>query len=146
MMSRATSCESWKTLVRLTCRTCCQSFERGVDGGVAVDGAGVVDEDVDAAEATVDLVKRFGAFGGREVGLEGGSLRADGLGGLGGGAAIAVQGDFSAGLGERSGERGANAAEPVTSATLPSRRKESRMLGAFGMVMPEYRLRCSGAT
>ncbi len=25
IMSRAASCESWKTLVRLTCRTCCQS-------------------------------------------------------------------------------------------------------------------------
>ena len=28
IMSRAASCESWKTLVRLTCRTRCQSSSR----------------------------------------------------------------------------------------------------------------------
>ena len=83
-------------------------FEGDVFGGVAEDGAGVVDEDVDVAELRFDLGEEgLGAGGGGEVGLEGGGFSAGGddcCGGLVGGAAVAVDGDGGSGLGEGSGD------------------------------------------
>ena len=88
--------------------------EGGVYGGVAVDGAGVVDEDVDAAEVGFDGgEERFRAGGGGEIGLEGGgcaSVGRDGGGCFGGGAAVAVDGDGGSGLGEGGGDGCAEAA------------------------------------
>ena len=85
--------------------------EGGVDGGVAVDGAGVVDEDVDVAEAVVSGGEEGLRAGcGPEIGLEGGGFGADGGGGLGCGAAIAVDGDESPGLRECDGDGRAQAA------------------------------------
>ncbi len=132
IMSFAASCESWKTLVRFTCRTCCQGFERSVDGGVAVDGAGVVDEDVDAAKFLDDAAKEaFGTRGVAEVGLEGGGFSSgggDGFGGLGGGAAVAVGGDGGPSLRERGGDGGAKASGgPGYEGHFMSRRKRSRI-------------------
>ena len=102
IMSRPASCESWKTLVRLTWRTCLPVVERDVHGVVAEDGAGVVDEDVDAAELVDDLAEEpLGAGGVGEVGLEGGGVAAGGLMASAvsvGGAAVAVGGDGGAGL------------------------------------------------
>ena len=77
-------------------------FQRNVFGGGARDGAGVVDEDVDAAELFLNLGEEvFGPCGGGEVGAEGGGAGADDGGGFGGGAAVAVAGDGSPGLRER---------------------------------------------
>ena len=85
--------------------------EGGVDGCVAVDGAGVVDEDVDVAEAGVGGGEELlGAGGGGEVSLEGSGFGADGGGGFGGGAAVAVDGDGGSGLRERDGDGRAQAA------------------------------------
>ena len=88
--------------------------ERGVFGGVAADGAGVVDEDVAAAEGGEELVEEVrGAGGGGEVGGEGDGFAAGGVDGGGGGfggAAVAVAGDGGAGLGEGEGDGGAEAA------------------------------------
>jgi hypothetical protein len=87
------------------------AFERGVDGGVAVDGSGVVDEDVDAAEAGVDGVEEgLCAVGCGEIGLEGGGFGADGGCGLVGGATVAVHGDLCSGLGEGGSDGCAEAA------------------------------------
>jgi len=87
------------------------AFEGGVYGGVAVDGAGVVDEDVDATEAGFDVVEEgLGAVGLGEVGLEGGGFGADAGGGLVCGATVAVDGDFGSGLGEGGGDGSAEAA------------------------------------
>ena len=89
-------------------------FEGDVFGGGAEDGAGVVDEDVDAAERVVDLGEEvFGAGGGGEVGLEGVRRchrRLDGGGGVVGGAAVAVAGDGGSGLRECGGDGGSEAA------------------------------------
>ena len=85
--------------------------EGRVFGGVAQDGARVVDEDVDAAESVLDLREEIlGSRGGGEVGAEGGGLLADGGGGFGGGAAIAVAGDGGSRLRERRGDGRAEAA------------------------------------
>ncbi len=82
-----------------------------VDGVVADDGAGVVDEDVDVAEGGLGFGEELlGAGGGGEVGLEGvgaASGGGDGGGGVGGGAAVAVDGDGGSGLRERGGDGGA---------------------------------------
>ena len=86
-------------------------FERGRLGGVAVDGAGVVDQNVDAAEGVVDLLEEvFGAGGGAEVGAERGGLRADGLGRFQGGATVAMAGYGGSGLGESDSDGGTEAA------------------------------------
>ena len=75
-------------------------FEGGVDGGVAVDGAGVVDEDVDAAEVGFDGgEERFRAGGGGEIGLEGGGGATDGRGCFVGSPAVSVDGYGGSGLG-----------------------------------------------
>ena len=101
------------------------AFERGVDGGIAVDGAGVVDEDIDAAEVCVHGgEERFGAGGGGEVGLEGGGGAADGLRGF----VAARRLPWTATVAPASASAVAIAAPrplaaPVTRATLLSRRK-----------------------
>ena len=79
-----------------------------------MDGACVVDEDVDAAESGDDLVEEMVcSVGGGEVGLEGvggatGGL--DGGGGVVGGAAVAVAGHGCSGLCECCGDGGSEAA------------------------------------
>ena len=89
-------------------------FESYLFGGGAMDGAGVVDEDVDAAEGGDDLTEEvLGAAGAGEVGLEG--LRGaacgfDSVGGVVGGAAIAVAGYGGSGLREGDGDGGSEAA------------------------------------
>ena len=86
-------------------------FELSGFGGVAVDSAGVVDEDVDAAEGIVDLLEEvFGPGGGGEVRAEGGGLRPDLLRCVEGGAAVAVAGDRGSGLSEGDGNGGTEAA------------------------------------
>jgi len=86
-------------------------FEGEFFSGVADDGAGVVDEDIDAAEFFLDLGEEvFGSRGGGEVGAEGRGFVADGGGGFGGGATVAVTGDGGSGLRERGGDGGSEAA------------------------------------
>jgi hypothetical protein len=88
--------------------------EGSVDGGVAVDGAGVVDEDVDATEVVVDAAEEgLGACGVGEIGLEGGGGATgggDGGGCFGCGAAVAVNGDAGSGFREGGGDGCAEAA------------------------------------
>ena len=87
------------------------AFERGVYGGIAVDGAGVVDEDIDAAEVGVHGGEEgVGAVGGGEVGLEGGGGAANCLRGFVCGAAVAVDGYGGSGFGECRGDSCAEAA------------------------------------
>ena len=82
--------------------------QQGVFGGVAVNGAGVVDEDVDVAKAVADLgEEELGAGGGREVCLEGLTVVAGGLNrgsGVRCGAAVAMRGYRGAGFGESPGD------------------------------------------
>ena len=69
IMSRPASCESWKTAVSLIWMTFSQSASGNVDGVLAENDAGVVDQDVDAAELGEDLLEeRFGSGGVGEVG------------------------------------------------------------------------------
>ena len=89
-------------------------FEGVLDGVVADDGAGVVDEDVDVAEGGFGFGEEL--LGGRWWwrGRPGGRGRVppsggDGGGGVGGGAAVAVDGDGGSGLRERGGDGGAEA-------------------------------------
>jgi hypothetical protein len=67
--------------------------------GGAEDGAGVVDEDIDAAKFFFDLGEEvFGTGGGGEIGAEGCGALADGFGGFSSGATVAVAGHFGSGL------------------------------------------------
>ena len=81
--------------------------ERVVLGLVAEDHAGVVYQDVDAAEFGDDFGEeaRCGVGGG-QVCLESCGVAADGCRGFSGGAAIAMTRDGCAGLGEASGDSG----------------------------------------
>ncbi len=89
-------------------------FERDLFRSGAVYGAGVVDEDVDAAQGGDDLGEEmFGSVGGGEIGLEGVGCATGGLdggGGIVGGAAVAVAGYGGSGLRECCGNGGSEAA------------------------------------
>ena len=107
-----------------------------VFGGRAEDGSGVVDEDVDVAEVGFDL--------GEEVGrpLRAGEVCAEGVG-------VVADGVWAVDVAARrlpwtatwapawarasAMEAPRPLAAPVMRATLPSRRKRSRMLGVVGM-------------
>ena len=84
-------------------------FSRG-----AVDGACVVDEDVDAAYCSYDLMEEmFGSAGVGEIGLEGMGFAAccvDGCGGIVGGTAVAVARYGGSSLRECGGDGGAKTA------------------------------------
>ena len=106
-------------------------FRAGVDGGIAEDDAGVVDEDVDAAEVCVTCGKRTSApLVAERSAWKAAAVPPIACGGFVGGAAVAVDGDGGSGFGECRGDGCARPlAEPVTRATLLSRRKEFGTLG-----------------
>ena len=89
-------------------------FESDVFGGGAVDGAGVVDEDVDATECGDDLVEEMlGSTGIREISLEGMGDAACGRDSgscVVGWAAVAVASYGGSGLRESSGDSGTETA------------------------------------
>ena len=107
-MWRPAACDRWKTASRLTVSTSSPVLRGVLRGGRATDRAGVVDEDVEAAEFVDHLGDRRGEFGGGRADeiaaheVHPAAEGADALGGVGGVAAV-EQRDVGAGLGERDG-------------------------------------------
>ena len=89
-------------------------FESDFFGSSTVDGAGVVDEDIDAAQRSDGLMEEvFGSVDVREIRLEGVGFAAcgvDGRGGVIGGAAVAMAGNRGSGLCQRNRDGSAEAA------------------------------------